>query len=989
LPKSGIFTRRSLKTRVTLFTLAIFVFSIFLLAFYARYMLREDMQDLLGKQQFSALDLAVAEINEELDSRFNALNRVSTMVSAQPMDNPAALMHILHAHPVFQDLFNGGTVIIGKDGTALASLPLSANRVGVNYNDLDFVVAALKEGKASVGRPTMGRKLQAPVFAMVVPIRSAQGRVIGALAGVTDLSHPNFLDKIFRSKVTDGRFGHADGFYLIAPGHGLIVTATDKRHALQPLAATGAHPLLVGYQQGYEGYGVFNNTNGIEQLSAAKSIPRADWILASAMPTDDAFAPIYAMQRRLLLGALLLTLVAGALTWWMLRRQLAPMFSAMQSLADIPETGLHTPRLPITRQDEIGDLFGAFNRLLETLATRETALRESEARFRTLIDNNNAIILQTDPASGQILDANAAACLFYGWSPVQIRTKTLQEIHALNPDHITEKRLATAGHERNPFAVQHRIASGETKTVEVHSTPVTVGSQTQLVSIIHDITQRARTEQRFYRLMCEQTAILNSRIVGFVKLNDRKLVWGNVAFAEMMGYTLDELTGQSTKIVYPSDQAYRTFAETAYPVLQRGDVFRTECQYRRKNGSLGWYDVVGSMLESQCGESIWAFVDISARKQAQAELVTAKARAEQANRAKSRFLAAASHDLRQPLSALSMYVGVLQARAAPESRSLVAKIQACSDSLTEMLTDLLDVSKLDAGVVTPRLSNFGVEDFLSALVSVHSAEAQNKGLCLHLRPCSSVVTRTDQALLTRIVGNLIANAVRYTEKGGILVACRRHGGGQWIEVWDTGVGIPADKTETIFEEFTQLGDGAQLRGSGLGLAIVAKTAELLGLHIRLRTQPGRGSMFAVELPAGQAHVQAEPPAPRTENRSLRIGLVEDHAEVQQALVMALENTGHEVLAATTSQALLLRLGEWAPDIVISDHRLGGNETGVQVIDAARHAYGAQLPAIILTGDTDPALIRSMAARGIAVHSKPLQMDRLQMAISQVTEPRFA
>lgn len=984
MPTSGIFTWRSLKTRVTLFTLGIFMLSIFLLAFYARHMLREDMQDLLGSQQFSVLNLAVAEINEELDTRFNALNRVSARVSPLQMDQPAALLHHMNAHPVFQDMFNGGTVIVGMDGTALASLPLSANRVGVNYNDQDYVAAALKDGKASIGRPVMGRKLQAPVFAMIVPIRGAQGQVIGALAGVTDLSQPNFLDKIM-----EGRFGRAGGFYLIAPGHGLIVTATDKRLAMQPLAAPDAHPMLDRYRQGDEGYGVSFNTRGIEQLSAAKRIPQAGWLLASAIPTDEAFAPIYAMQRRLLLGALLLTLVAGALTWWMLRHQLAPIFKAMQSLSGMAETAMPTPRLPITRPDEIGDLFGAFNHLLETLDTREAALRESEARFRNLIDNNNAIILQTDPVSGQILDANAAACLFYGWSPSQIRTKTLQEINALNPDHITEKRLATASNERNPFAFQHRIANGETKTVEVHSTPITVGSQTQLVSIIHDITQRARTEQRFYRLMCEQTAILNSRIVGFVKLNDRKLVWGNVAFAEMLGYSLDELTGQSTKIVYPSEQAYRTFAEAAYPALQRGEVFRSEIQYRRKNGSLGWYDVVGSMLEPLSGESIWAFVDISARKQAQAELVDARARAEQANRAKSRFLAAASHDLRQPLSALSMYVGVLQGRAVPENRSLVTKIQACSDSLTVMLTDLLDVSKLDAGVVTPRLSDFVVEDFLSALVAVHSAEAQNKGLCLHLRPCGTVLTRTDQTLLTRIVSNLIANAVRYTEKGGILVACRRHAGAQWIEVWDTGVGIAADKTETIFEEFTQLGDGAHLRGSGLGLAIVAKSAELLGLHIRLRTQPGRGSMFAIELPAGQTHVQAEPTAPRAEPRPLRIGLVEDHAEVQQALVMALENTGHEVLAATSSQALLLRLGEWAPDIVISDHRLNGPETGMQVIDAARNTFGAHLPAIILTGDTDPALIRSMAARGIAVHSKPLQMDRLQMAITQATEPRFA
>ncbi|MDO8250205.1 MAG: ATP-binding protein [Rhodoferax sp.] len=379
--------------------------------------------------------------------------------------------------------------------------------------------------------------------------------------------------------------------------------------------------------------------------------------------------------------------------------------------------------------------------------------------------------------------------------------------------------------------------------------------------------------------------------------------------------------------------------------------------------------------------------NITERMRAKDELLAAKAAADAANNAKSRFLMAASHDLRQPLSALSLYIGVLKGRTTPENGDLVAKIQACCDSLTELLNDLLDMSKLDAGVVTPKLSDFAIDDFLSALVSVHSAEAAIKGLRLHLRPCRAVVGHTDQHLLNRVVGNLLANAIRYTNTGGVLIACRRRAGVQWIEVWDTGLGIPEDKTQHIFEEFTQLGDVARNRGSGLGLAIVAKTAALLGLTIRLRSRPGRGSMFAIELPAGRVIQPAEPRALLTEARPLRIGLVEDHTEVRRALVLALQNIGHEVIAAANGKSLLKHLGERAPDIVISDFRLGAGETGFQVIEAARGAFGANLPAIIVTGDTDPTLIRSMTDRGVLLHFKPLQMDTLQAFIRQATERR--
>ena len=413
--------------------------------------------------------------------------------------------------------------------------------------------------------------------------------------------------------------------------------------------------------------------------------------------------------------------------------------------------------------------------------------------------------------------------------------------------------------------------------------------------------------------------------------------------------------------------------------------FSQECCIVRPDGSMR-HVVLMARIERDGHSHLKAMTatvqDITERKNVDDQLQAAKRSAEQANNAKSRFLAAASHDLRQPLAALGLYVRVLQDKVEPGNRHLIDKIKECYGSLSELLNDLLDVSKLDAGVITPRSASFSVDAFFATLVSVHGAEAAQKGLRLRTRPCRFFVG-TDWQLLLRIVGNLVANAIRYTREGGVLLACRRHAGKHWLEVWDTGIGIASSQTGLVFEEFIQLAPAHEQRGSGLGLAIVAKLAAVLGLQMRLRSRLGRGSMFAVELPPGEAVGQVLPellPAPA---RGQRIALVEDDALLRSALVLALQEEGHQVIAASNAQQLLEQLGEQVPDVVISDYRLGTGQTGFDVIMAVRAAHGSALPALIITGDTDPALVQSMAQSGISIQYKPLKMEVLLVFLSQI------
>lgn len=474
-----------------------------------------------------------------------------------------------------------------------------------------------------------------------------------------------------------------------------------------------------------------------------------------------------------------------------------------------------------------------------------------------------------------------------------------------------------------------------------------------------------------------------------ITVNDEKRIeLFNAAAETMFGYPREEILGQSLdRLILGKLQEPGGGQTTPFSLACMTDeAHATVSLLGERTGSINF--LIEASTSKALGESASSHTlilrDVTERQREADLLQQAKLEAEAANNAKSRFLAAASHDLRQPLSALSLYTGLLKNTPGASERKVVANMQVCIDSLSELLNDLLDLSKLDAGVVTPCVSDFAIATLFDSLVSVHAPQATAHGLRLRCVP-SILIARTDPLLLQRCLGNFMANALRYTERGGVLVACRQRQGKTWIEVWDTGVGVPADKTGEIFEEFMQLGDGARNHGSGLGLAIVAKTATLLGLAISVRSRLGRGSVFAIELPLGApalAKSAAAPHAPVL--RPLRIALLDDNAIVREALLYVLQCLGHEVVAAATMAELLAELDHLQPDIVLSDYRLTGGETGFDAITAVRERLGAEFPAILITGDTDPKLLRRMAEYDIVVLHKSLDLKILEATLQQLT-----
>ncbi len=620
---------RSLKTRVTLFTLAIFMVSLWVLAFFASRILREDLRHALGEQQFATVSMFANEVNSDLSERMRALETIAREVSPAILGNPETLQALLEQRPLLELLFNAGIFVAGTDGTAIASLPTSTQRIGVNYRDRDFMAAALKEGKASIGRPVIGRRLKSPIFVMAVPLRDSQGQVTGVLAGVTDLDKPNFLDKI-----TQSQYGKTGGYWLIAPQHKLVVTATDKSYIMQPVPAPGINAIDDQYLQGYEGFGIGVSSRGVLELSAAKGIPLAGWYLAVSLPAQEAFAPIDALLRRLMLGALLITLLAGVLIWSlitrMLRQQFAPMLTASRALVTLAVSDQPVPALSVTSQDEIGDLIGGFNRLLETLGKREKALTESEEKYRSLLNNLSSGVVVHNPDTS-ILLSNAAATVLLGLTEDQLWGRTamdpdwcfLQENGTLMPltDYPVNRVIASGEGLRNQVVGVQRPHHAEPNWVLCNAYPMhdEEGKILQVVVTFTDITERKQAEARLQL----SASVFEHAGEGIIITNaDGTILDVNEAFTRITGYLPEEALGQNPRFLASGLQDQAFYANLWRVLLAEGQ-WSGEIWNRRKDGSVFAELLTISAVRDAHGSPrhyVALFSDITAIKEYQNQL---------------------------------------------------------------------------------------------------------------------------------------------------------------------------------------------------------------------------------------------------------------------------------------------------------------------------------------------------------------------------------
>ncbi|AWK85944.1 hybrid sensor histidine kinase/response regulator [Azospirillum thermophilum] len=439
-------------------------------------------------------------------------------------------------------------------------------------------------------------------------------------------------------------------------------------------------------------------------------------------------------------------------------------------------------------------------------------------------------------------------------------------------------------------------------------------------------------------------------------------------------------------LLHPDDRA-EVLAARSQALRDRVQDLRMTYRIVTPAGDVRWIEAAAHVLYGTDGAPARLTgidADVTERRRMEEELRRAKMAAEEADRAKSRFLAAASHDLRQPLQSLFLFAAGLHGRVQDErGRHALTMIERNLEALKGLLDSLMDISRLDVGVIRPVIEDFALGPLLEHSGASFAPAAQAKGLRLVVEGAGDVVVRSDRHLLGRMIRNLVENAIKYTDAGTVRLGCRADGRHVAIEVADTGVGIPLEQRERVFEEFHQLANPARdrNRGLGLGLSIVRRLSTLLDHPVSVRSEPGRGSVFSILVPLGEpAAVRAAPvPDAVLVSAGGRLAvLVDDEPDVLWGLREMFRDWGYDTVAGTSIAQALERLAEdgRTPAVVVADYRLGEDGTGLDAVRRLREHVGSAVPAVILTGETTEAVRREVAEAAAGLAIKPVTPSQL-------------
>ncbi len=613
----------------------------------------------------------------------------------------------------------------------------------------------------------------------------------------------------------------------------------------------------------------------------------------------------------------------------------------------------------------------------------EEALLQSEQRYRQVVDDQTDLIRRFHPDT-TLTFVNEAYCRYFDRRREDLLGRSFLDFVSEEEREGLQDHLAKVGQSQEAVSREVRVTGplGELRWqlwTEIAFRNAR-GRVVEFQSVGRDITARKIVEERFRAFIDNAPAAISIK-----DRNGRYLVV-NRRFAELANLDLHEIVGETSEALFP--RAFvRSGREHDEEVLFSGHASAREETLVTAQGQIHLLTVKFPLLDDPGEVGLVAAIhtDISRLKQVEAQLEVAKEEAETASAAKTRFLAAASHDLRQPLHAMRLLIDTLRMSGGVERQSqIIDQIGNAASSMSLLLNALLDIGELESGAVKPKVADFRIGPVIENVIATVSPSAAQKGLTLRAVP-SSLVVRSDPVLLARIFDNLLSNAVRYTDSGGVLVGCRRQADSLRIEVWDSGRGIPEDSLEAVFEDYRQLGNVGRDRsqGLGLGLGIVQRLARLLGLEVVVQSWPERGSVFSVEVPLGALENLAEEQE-AVDPVTLRAGpssvmIVEDDPMVAEAAALMLRTWGITVHQASNAQEAMERFRGLTvlPEVVIADYRLPDGENGLFVIQRIRQRYDPSMPAIVVTGDISPKILMEAEAKGCEVLRKPVEPGKLR------------
>ncbi|WP_451993720.1 PAS domain-containing protein [Azospirillum argentinense] len=641
----------------------------------------------------------------------------------------------------------------------------------------------------------------------------------------------------------------------------------------------------------------------------------------------------------------------------------------------------------------------------------EAALRASEHRYRTLLEALPQMVWtcradgSCDFLSQQWLSytgQRAEEARDFGWS------------ESVHPD--DRQRLLTiwiqAVEARTIFDTEARIrsAAGSYHWFKQRALPITdpetgeerwFGTSTDITDIFEarDAMQAAKEEAEEVGLRFRTLADSIPQLAWMAR-PDGRIFWYNQRWYDYTGVVegADAASGPLWDGILPADHAERVTASLQRS-LRTGKPWEDTFPMAGRDGAFRWFLSRALPVHDSDGAVVLWFgtnTDVTDRLEAEDALRRAKEEAERAALSKSKFLASASHDLRQPMQSLFLFSGALHGHVQGEKGMKALRLlESGLDALKGLLDSLLDVSRLDAGVVKPTLEDFPVALLLDHIAAGYAPVARGKGLDWTMEGCPLNI-RSDRVLLGRMIRNLVENAIRYTEQGSIAITCVVVDGRMRITVADTGIGISGEQLPRIFEEFHQVGNPERDRsqGLGLGLAIVQRIGQLLDHPVTVRSTPGVGSVFAIEVPLGEtpkpvdlASAGHAPMAPGGGEERLAM-VIDDDAIVLLGLQAILREWGYEVLIAGSGEQAVdkLRSVSRKPDIIIADYRLREGKVGTDAILGIRNLFDAEIPAIIVTGETGPECQRDAVRHGFGLMHKPVTPRQLAGAMERSLQP---
>ena len=612
-------SRHSLKTRVTLSTMAIVMAGLWSLYLFASHELEKDMVSVASAQQFSAVSLLGDQVNHELADRLHRLELSAQQISPELLSQPAALQDQLNKRLLLRGQFNAGVLALDTVGVALAELPAGQRAFSGGLMDLHSVNIALQQNRANIGRAFVDTARQTPMLGMSAPIRDAKGQVIGVLTGLTDLGQPDFLRAI-----RDHSYGKTGGYLLVDPQQRRIIVATDKRRIMEKLPPPGTIPALDRFLAGYQGTQVFVNPLGEEILASDKPIPVNGWIISAVMPADEAFAPARITQQRVLYLTVVLTLLAGGLTWWGMRGQLAPLLDTVRTLSRRDQNLDALQPLPLNSPGEIGALISAFNAQLAKLAQRDQALTTQQQMLARTEAIAHVGSWEWDVETDQV---NWSEELFHMFglkpasgAPPQARHHALYE--AADFQRLTQA-MSLAMNDGTPYELQlHIIRPDKSRRVclargQVIRRPD--GTARGLAGSMQDITELTLAQDTLQASYAALHSIMETTLDGFWR-SDRqgRLLEVNPAYCSLSGYSQQELLQMCINDLDVSESSSETQAHIERLIQQGRDQFET--RHRRKDGSV-WDVEVSATFNAAGGGDIFSFLrDVSERKKAHLKL---------------------------------------------------------------------------------------------------------------------------------------------------------------------------------------------------------------------------------------------------------------------------------------------------------------------------------------------------------------------------------